>query len=243
MVTTAQCGLYYAESAASPVPLQNIRYSVEVRGPVALVTLQQNYVNTTGNSANVTYCFPKSKNSCFYSFEAIFQGRKVIGQVKEKEQAKQEFKEHKAAGHFVGYAELKTDSPDIVKVDLGNFPSGESLTINFAFAEQLDLVANQMWRLIIPSTLTPRYTLSETQKAQLEKSISTDTSSQTEIIEGITYYQNLPYTWDISVKIFGSEPADHVFCGTHKDCVTVLQTEGVTELSLKIGRASCRERV
>ena len=241
MVTV--CGLFYESTTQSqaqkPVPLQNVKYSVDIRGPVAHITLTQLYRNSSSVPVNVIYCFPRSQASCFYSFEATFKERKVVGTVKQKDQARQEFQEEKRKGNFVGYAELKDESPDIVKCELGNFPAGEDLTIEFCYAEPLDLVANQMWRMIVPSTLTPRYTLKDVEQNRIDEGVSGDSTAHTledEIIDGVTYSQNLQYTWDISVRIHTTDPAINIFCGTHRDCVCLEAIEGSTCISLSKDR-------
>lgn len=84
------CLLYYdiVLQIYKPVPLKNITYDVEIRGPLALVKLTQHYVNTSNSTIDVTYEFPRTEDSCFTKFEAKFQDRLVVGQIKPKEQAR-----------------------------------------------------------------------------------------------------------------------------------------------------------
>lgn len=74
-----------------PVPLKDIRYDVEIRGPIAELRLTQTYRNTTGKVIDVVYEFPRTDSSCFTKFEAVFRNRTVEGVIKPKEVAKQEF--------------------------------------------------------------------------------------------------------------------------------------------------------
>ena len=155
--------VYYCPilKVVKPVPLKSVSYDVEIRGPVAEIRLTQEYLNTTHAPINVSYEFPRTDDSCFCKFEAIFEDRLVAGVIKEKEQAKAEFKHHQAMGSTVAYAEMKDQEEDIMKIELGNFPPNKPLTIIFTYVEPLDLIATQYWRLIIPSTLTPRYKMNE----------------------------------------------------------------------------------
>lgn len=140
-----------------PVPLKAVGYEVDVRGPLAEFRLTQTYKNNTPDHINVTYEFPRTDESCFTKFEARFQNRVVEGKIKPKDVAKQEFEQHKALGSTVAYAEMKENEEDIMRIELGNFPAGEELIITFTFVDLLDLVASKYWKLVIPSTLTPRY--------------------------------------------------------------------------------------
>lgn len=69
------------------VPLKSIEYDVEIRGPIAVIKLTQHYFNSSTTAIDVTYEFPRTEDSCFTKFEARFQNRTVVGQIKPKEQA------------------------------------------------------------------------------------------------------------------------------------------------------------
>lgn len=97
---------------------------------------------------------------------------------------------NKAAGNTVAYAEQVKDTEDIMKVELGNFPPGESLTIIFSYLVNLDVINEVNWAFRIPSTLTPRYD-------PVHK-----TSTPVSYHPGYQYTAIGAYTWDINVNIF-----------------------------------------
>jgi len=44
-----------------------------------------------------------------------------------------------------------------MKLKLGNLKKDEEVTITLKYLENLTVAMNKFWRLIIPSTVTPRY--------------------------------------------------------------------------------------
>ena len=230
-----QLGLYY-KPTDSPytqiaVPLRRISYAVEITGPVALFTLTQEYFNPLATPMNVDYYFPRSHGSTFYSFEALFKERRVLGKIKEKNQAKKEFEEHKAKGDFVAFAEMKDETPDIVKVELGNYPPGEPLSITFKYAEKLDLIANKLWKLVIPSTLTPRYKGQNSTSAEGSKTIKPSSSSVPD-----NYTLDNPYVWDIAVTILTKKKIEALFSSSHKGEISCDSHDQYTLVKLAEGK-------
>ena len=231
------------------VPLKSIQYDVEIRGPIALVKLTQVYYNSSNSTINVNYEFPKTEESCFTNFEAKFEDRTVVGQIKPKEQAKQEFEAHKAIGSTVAYAESKDNEEDIMKIELGNFPAQQPLTITFTYVEPLDLVATTYWKFIIPSCLTPRYQMNEfAHKNQQAPSPAFGSNqafvgkfagaqiggaliqNQGIILGGLPpiigggnfqYIVEQQYTWNVNVNLYQSTPNPSILCATHRNEVLV----------------------
>jgi hypothetical protein len=81
----------------------------------------------------------------------------VKGLIKEKEEAKKEYKENLEKGNLVAYSEIKEESPDIMKIDIGNIPPLNAIKITFVYSEELEVSVNKFWKYKIPSTITPRY--------------------------------------------------------------------------------------
>jgi len=81
----------------------------------------------------------------------------VKGIIKEKEEAKKEYEQHKARGDTVAYSEIIEESPDIMKIDIGNILPHTTIKIRFIYSEELEVSVNKFWKFKIPSTITPRY--------------------------------------------------------------------------------------
>jgi len=245
------CLVYYCPilKVYKLVPLKTIQYEVEIRGPLALVRLTQQYLNNSTAPINVSYEFPRSEDSCFTRFEAKFEDRVVLGQIKPKDEARAEFQAHKAIGSTVAYAEMKDNDEDIMKIDLGNFPPGQNLSITFCYVEPLDLIATQFWKFVIPSALTPRYKMAEfANQPQAPNMTGGNTNmafagkfggamiggalmqatpaigivpSKYPVYGGIEYVVEAPYTWNVSVSIYQHSGDATLFCATHKNEVSI----------------------
>ncbi len=89
---------------------------------VARVELTQYYRNLSESFLESEYYFAVRTQACISEFRAEFDGKIVRGVVKEKEKARKEYQEHKERGDLVAYSEVKEESPDIMKILIGNIP-------------------------------------------------------------------------------------------------------------------------
>ena len=84
---------------------------------MAEVVVVQDYVNREGTAMEVTYFFPVEEGAAVTEVEAEVEGRRVVGKVKEREKAKEEYHQAMARGHTaVMVEEVKAD---IVKLKVG----------------------------------------------------------------------------------------------------------------------------
>ena len=65
---------------------------------VAEVLVVQDYVNREENAIEVIYFFPIEESAALTKVEAEVEGRKVVGRVKEKEVAKEEYRDATCQG-------------------------------------------------------------------------------------------------------------------------------------------------
>lgn len=103
------------------------------------------------------YFFPISIDACYDGFKARVGDKIIEGLVKEKEQAKKEYKETIKKGNTAAYAELNEKVNDIMKVQVGNIPPLTEIEIEFSYLERVEVSMNKFNKFTIYSTLTPRY--------------------------------------------------------------------------------------
>jgi hypothetical protein len=126
-----------------------------------------------------------------------------------------EFIANKAAGNTVAYAEQLKETEDIMKVELGNFPSGEELTICFTYLVRLDVINEVNWAFRIPATLTPRY------------NPASGTSTNLNTPAGYQYKAVGAYTWEVNVNISWPGGAKKVVSLSHANQVMISQQPGM----------------
>jgi len=165
-VVSQGLGNLYQKGTKNQIPLKSIFYEIEIIDSLAFVCLAQNYINSSSLTIETEFFFSISDNACFYEFIAIIDQQTMIGQVKEKQEAKAEYEQNKAKGNMVAYSEINKEVQDVIKVNIGNVPPNTPITIKFGYLQELDICLNKFWKLLIPATLSPRYT-PETQFANL----------------------------------------------------------------------------
>jgi von Willebrand factor A domain-containing protein 5 len=144
------------ENPSLVIPLKNINIKVKIQENIARVEIEQEYYNDSPYNYDCDYYFPISESSVFDSFEAKTGNKTVKGQIKEKEQAREEFTRAVSEGRTAALSEI-TKTKDIMKVNIGNFLSGDMLSLKYSYIEMLDVAQSKFWRLIVFSTLTPLY--------------------------------------------------------------------------------------
>ena len=138
------------------LPLKNVSVRGEVKGYLVGISSTLSYSNDTSNPLEVTFRFPLEESFAVVGLEAIIDGRKVKGEVQEKEKAKDMYDDAIASGLSAAYAEEK--SGDIFSLSLGNLPSGSEAQISIKMVGELPIEPDGRVRFTLPSVLKPRYT-------------------------------------------------------------------------------------
>ena len=138
------------------LPLKNVSVQAKVKGYLVGISSTLSYSNDTSNPLEVSFRFPLEESFAVVGLEAIIDGRKIKGEVEEKEKAKDKYDDAIASGLSAAYAEEK--SGDIFSLSLGNLPSGSEAEISIRMVGELPIEADGQVRFTLPSVLKPRYT-------------------------------------------------------------------------------------
>ena len=138
------------------LPLKNVSVQVKVKGYLVGISSTLSYSNDTSNPLEVSFRFPLEESFAVVGLEAIIDGRKIKGEVEEKEKAKDMYDDAIASGLSAAYAEEK--SGDIFSLSLGNLPPGSEAEISIRMVGELPIEADGRVRFTLPSVLKPRYT-------------------------------------------------------------------------------------
>jgi hypothetical protein len=101
--------------------------------------------------------FPVDPSACITSFKATFGESEIIGVVKEKEEAKQDYEKGLREGREVAYGEIDAKSRDIMNLKIGNVPPKTTVKLTISFMQTLDVSLNVFWRLCVQAFIWPRY--------------------------------------------------------------------------------------
>jgi hypothetical protein len=203
--------LYYVviggggEGGRKSAPLEHVSVTGVLHDTVAEYVLEQRYVNPRSDVAiEAVYTFPLYEGVAVSGFEAEVDGRKIVGRVEEKAAARKEYDEAVKAGKVASL--LAQERPDVFQASIGNIPPEKKICIRITLVSETkqDADENQV-RLVLPTTIAPRYGANPVASASDAKS-SASTLSVTmacAMSKPITSIQSPSHT--IEVRLGSSE--------------------------------------
>ena len=90
------------------LPLKSVSVQAKVKGYLVGISSTLSYSNDTSNPLEVSFRFPLEESFAVVGLEAIIDGRKIKGEVEEKEKAKDKYEDAIASGLSAAYAEEKS---------------------------------------------------------------------------------------------------------------------------------------
>ncbi|ELR22414.1 von Willebrand factor type A domain containing protein [Acanthamoeba castellanii str. Neff] len=153
---TFLCGLFpktAGKGLPASVPLRGLAVKAEVVGMVAQVEVTQRYVNA--ESAPIEAVFKFRQEECsIYGFEAIVDGEKVVGEIKEKEEALNTYDDAISSGGR-GFLLAQDDKvKGAFSLSVGNLPPGKECVVTFRYVSEL-AVEGDFVRVALPITRLP----------------------------------------------------------------------------------------
>ena len=161
------CGCYYL----TPSP-QNQYYAVRTFLPLVQsefhttilpnslhTTVTQTFSNPTKeNIEKCKYVFPLYEGISVVGFSCQIGDHRLVGVVKEKEEAKAKFNEAVSKGQSAGLLEQSDEASDVFSTSLGNVAAGQTVRVEIIYIGELknDVDVDGV-RLTIPTAIAPRY--------------------------------------------------------------------------------------
>ena len=143
-----------AEGAFEVAPTVDTRVRFDVTGVIARATVVQRFRNPLDQWIEGVYVFPLPESSAVDHLRMRAGERVIEGQIREKEQARQEFQQAAAAGQRATLVEQQRTNLFTSRVaNLGPF---EELEVEIEYQQTLELEEGRVG-LRFPLTMTPRY--------------------------------------------------------------------------------------
>ncbi|OCT96121.1 hypothetical protein XELAEV_18013804mg [Xenopus laevis] len=117
------------------IPLDSVHVKGKIIDIAAEVTLFQTYVSHSTDPIEAKYVFPLDSNATVCGFEAFINGRHFIGEVKEKEQANEEYRAAISEGHGVNF--IEEEAAEIFTMSLGTLPPEATVIIKVTYITML----------------------------------------------------------------------------------------------------------
>ncbi|XP_054598870.2 von Willebrand factor A domain-containing protein 5A isoform X3 [Nothobranchius furzeri] len=144
-------------SDRTPVPLKSIEVDLEVRDHVATVVSTLNYKNQEDKPLEAVFVIPLPGDAAVCHFSAQIGQTHIVAELKEKQQAREEYDDALSSGQQAFLLEESEQSPDIFSLSVGSLPPGESASIRLEYVTELAVQADDGLRFCLPAVLNPRY--------------------------------------------------------------------------------------
>lgn len=149
------------EQGASLLPLMDTQITMTVQGLNAHTEVKQFFENPSSEYINATYFFPLPDDAAVDSLEMLIGDRRIIGTIKEKQEAKRIYQEAVRAGKKA--ALLEQDKSNLFRNKVANIAPGETIEITISMYHKVRYRQGE-FSIRFPSTLTPKY---DTQAKQM----------------------------------------------------------------------------
>ncbi|WP_226702135.1 marine proteobacterial sortase target protein [Microbulbifer elongatus] len=127
---------------------------IRVRGLVAEVVLAQQFRNTSNEWQEAVYVLPLPENAAVNGMEIVVGERRIVGKVREREEARKVYKKAREEGKRA--ALLEQQRPNLFTSRVANIAPGEEVSVEVRYLQTLRFDSGQ-FSLRLPTTLTPRY--------------------------------------------------------------------------------------
>ncbi|XP_029699262.1 von Willebrand factor A domain-containing protein 5A-like isoform X2 [Takifugu rubripes] len=211
------CGLVTINK--EPVPLKSVGVDVEVRDHVASVVSTLNYENSEDKAVEAVFVFPLPGDAAVCHFSATVGQKEIVAEVKEKQQAHEEYDDALSSGQQAFLLEESDETPDIFSLRVGSLPPGQSASIRLEYVIELAVEADDGLRFCLPAVLNPRY------QPEGSKFSSVQVSS--------VPASEVPYTLSLCVRVSSTHPVSKVESNCSLDPLQYLNTEK-TQTTVKL---------
>ncbi|XP_037655613.1 protein mono-ADP-ribosyltransferase PARP4-like isoform X2 [Choloepus didactylus] len=140
------------DTSGNSVPLEDVHIKGRIIDFVAQVIVFQTYTNQSHVPIEAKYIFPLDDKAAVCGFEAFINGKHIVGEIKEKEDAHREYREAIIQGH--GAYLMDQDAPDVFTVSVGNLPPKAKVLIKITYITELSM-QGPLAVFFMPGTVAP----------------------------------------------------------------------------------------
>jgi Ca-activated chloride channel family protein len=153
LLKTSQPGRYVV------APAVKSEVDIKVFGPIVRTTVRQTFHNATGQCVEGIYVYPLPETSAVDTLRMTIGSRVVEGEVREREEARQEYEKAVKEGRRAALVEQHR--PNVFTTLVASLLPGEDAVIEIGYQEMARFEAGE-YRLRFPMVVAPRYTPAQT---------------------------------------------------------------------------------
>ncbi len=156
-------------AGGEPLVLQSVKASGHLSGLLLSMTLRQVFRNDQPQNLEVTYTFPLPHGAVLTGLEVELAGQRMSGEV----QARAEAREHYENAVEKGDAPVMVEKSQkgLFTASLGSLKPGEEAVVEVRYAQLLSFEQGRV-RLVVPTTIAPRYGSAEVQGGMLPHQVA-----------------------------------------------------------------------
>jgi len=187
------------------LPLKSTQAHVNISGVIADVTVTQVYKNEGHKPLEAVYVFPASTRAAVYGMKMTIGERTITANIREREQARQEYNQAKQAGKSASL--LEQHRPNVFQMNVANILPSDVIQVELKYTELL-IPTDTVYEFVYPTVVGPRYV-----DRQADEAASSDMWTANPYL-----HQGEPptYTFNISVNVAAGLPIQDIACDSHK---------------------------
>ena len=143
-----------ADPSLDSFPLKATDVATNINGVIAETLVQQTYTNEGTRPINASYVFPASTKVSVHGMKMTIGDRTVTAQIREKEEAKEEFEQAKSEGKSASL--LEQQRANVFTMSVANIMPGDVVRIELHYTEMISPVEGS-YQFVFPTVVGPRY--------------------------------------------------------------------------------------
>ena len=141
------------DGTVDQLPLKKTSAEVLISGVIA-VTVKQTYCNIGQKPLEAIYIFPASTKAAVHFMQMELGGRILKAEIREKEQAREEYEQAKQEGKTTSL--LEQQRPNVFQMNVANILPGDTIQIEMQYTELLSPLGG-VYQFVYPTVVGPRY--------------------------------------------------------------------------------------
>lgn len=142
-------GLLVPQNGGSHIKIKDHKVDVVINNGFAQTTVKQSFINTGVTDCEAIYSFPIPEKASVASLSIWINGREQIGEVVEKEEAKEIYNQQKTEGKKSALAEQNKHKT--FRVSVSNVSAGKNIDVHLTYYQPLTIDQN-IGRYVYPLT-------------------------------------------------------------------------------------------
>ncbi len=136
------------------LPLKSTAAEVAIAGVIADVVVTQVYENEGNRPLEAIYVFPASTRAAVHGMKMTIGERTIVAEIREREQARQEYEAAKEAGKSASL--LEQQRPNVFQMNVANILPGDTIRVELRYTELL-VPTDGVYAFVYPTVVGPRY--------------------------------------------------------------------------------------